>query len=256
MGYRFTDEFNGEPFVPGNKPGTKDPKFHSLFFELSARVDGAEEDITQNLFAGSADDFEISDDGLTVTASEEGQELGANTPFGKFLTSLVENGFPEKLLSEDDINYEPIVGTRVRFGQVVEMGKDGKPRKRVAKKGNFKGKSFDVTSTVIEQVYELPGKGGKVGGKKGKPADEDEDTDTDDAEQSVEDFAKETLIAIVRANKGKMSKEKTSMAILAKYPKHPMREDVRKLLKSETFLSEEDGWSYDAKKGVITVEED
>jgi hypothetical protein len=57
-GYEFTDEFNGVAFVPGKVAG-KD-KFHSLYCVLSARVDGAEEDVTTTLFVGGADDFEVS----------------------------------------------------------------------------------------------------------------------------------------------------------------------------------------------------
>ena len=256
-GCRFTDEFNGEPFVAGKKPGTQDAKFHSLFLELSARLDGADEDITQNLFAGNADDFEF-EDGPTLTAADGGEcSIGQNTPAGKFIASLVEKGFPEANLSDDpnSINFDPIIGTRVRFTQEVVVGKDGKPRKRIAKKGKFKGREFDDTTTVVGQVYELPGKAGKgaktATGKKAAAAPVEEE----DAGESVEALAGSTLIDIVRANKGKMETKKLSMAVLQKLMKHPQREDVRKLFKSDEFLETEDGWDYNAKKGVVTVDE-
>jgi len=258
-GYRFTDEFNGEAFVPGKVNG-KD-KFHSLFMEISIRLDNATEDEMQNLFAGNYEDYEVSDDGLTLAAAGGGEcSIGLNTPAGKFITSLVEKGFPEANLSDDEesINFEPVLGTRVRFVQEVVIGKDGKPRKRIAKKGKFKGREFDDTTTVIGQVYDLPGKAGKKGaaatsGKKGKAADADEDDDSDEA---IETLASETLVDIVKANKGKMAKEKLSMAILQKLMKHPSREAVRKLLKSDDFLEKENGWDYNAKKGVVTVEDE
>ena len=43
---------------------TKKEKFHSLYCELSMRVDGADEDVSQHLFAGGFEDFsETSEDG-------------------------------------------------------------------------------------------------------------------------------------------------------------------------------------------------
>lgn len=261
VGYRWTDQFNGEDFVPGKKDGKE--KFHSLFMEISIRLDGADSDETQNLFAGGYDDYEVSEDGLTLTAQDGGEcSIGQNTPAGKFLASLVEKGFPEKLLSDDpdSINVEPILGTRVRFAQETVMGKDGKPRKRVAKKGKFKGREFDDTTTVVAQVYDLPGKAGKGGkpaaAKTGKAAKEEDANEDEEGDQTVEALAGETLIDIVKANKGKMAKEKLSMAILQKLMKHPQREPVRKLLKSDDFLETEDGWEYNAKKGVVTVAAD
>ncbi len=262
-GYRWTDQFNGEDFEPGKKPGTKEDKFHSLFLELSARADDADEDLTQNLFAGGYDDYEVSEDELTLTNVEGGEcSIGANTPAGKFLASLVEAGFPESKFSEDtdSVNVEPMVGTRVRFGQAVVIGKDGKPRKRIAKKGKFKGREFDDTTTVIEQVYEVAGKAGKKGakaesaksGKKSKAAEPDDD------EETVESLATAFLVKIVTANKGKMAKGKVSMQLLKPENglfKHPEREAIRKLLNSDKFLNTEDGWSYDEDKEIITVED-
>ncbi len=260
-GYRWTDQFNGEDFVPGKKPGTKDDKFHSLFMELSVRVDGADEDITQNLFAGNADDFDFEDELTLKSAAGEDEEcsIGANTAAGKFLQSLVDAGFSENKFSDDpnSVNLEPMVGSRVRFGQAVVMGKDGKPRKRIAKKGKFKGREFDDTTTIVEQVYEAA-KGGKTkdapkGGKKGKAeAEPDED-------ESTEALATKFLLKVVTANKGKLAKGKLSMALLKPENglfKHPEREAIRKLLQSDKFLNTEDGWKYDDEKEVITVEEE
>lgn len=262
VSYRFTDQFNGEDFVPGKKPGTKDEKFHSLYMELKVRLDGADEDITQSLFAGGYDDFEISEDELTLTsASGDECSIGANTATGKFVQSLVEAGFPESKFSDDpnSVNFEPMVGARVRFGQAQQMGKDGKPLKRVVKKGKFKGREFDNTTTVVEQVYESGGKADKgaknakadKGGKKKK----DEDAEDDD----VPSLAKKFLLKVVTASKNKLAKGKLSMALLKPENglfKHPEREAIRKLLTSDKFLNTEDGWKYNDDKEIITIEED
>lgn len=264
--YRFTDQFNGEDFEPGKKPGTKEDKFHSGFMELSVRVDDADEDTVLNLFFGGYDNYEVSKDELTLTSEDGGEcSIGANTPTGKFINSLVENGFPEAKFDEDpnSVNFEPMLGTRVRFGQAVVLGKDGKPGKRIAKKGKFKGREFDNTTTIVEQVYEVAGKKGKkdadepVKGKKGKKTVEPEadEADADDASTLATKF----LVKVVTANKGKMAKSKVSMQLLKPENglfKHPEREAIRKLLNSDKFLNTEDGWSYDEDKEIITVEEE
>jgi len=259
-GYRWTDEFNGVEFEPGINPKTGKQRFHSLFFELSVRLDGAEEDITQNLFAGDADAFDIAEDGSDITPNEDGYALGQGTPQHKFINTLCEHGFPETSLPEDTYNYGPIVGTRVRFAQEDVLDANGKPKKRVATKGKFKGKEFTDRTTVVAQVYELPAKAAK--GAKGakatvavktskatKPAPADEEV-----EETLEDVASATLIALVTANKGKMDKLKLPMAILKSIPKHPQREEIRELLKDDDFLASENGWTYDAKKKVVTVD--
>ena len=105
-GYQFTDEFNGVAFVAGKDPKTKKERFHSLYTVLSVRVDGADEDVTTTLFTGGADDFEVTDDGHTLSPIEEGRELGANTPFAKLVVSLVEAGFPESRSEERRVGKE------------------------------------------------------------------------------------------------------------------------------------------------------
>src|SRR6266404_1481139 len=165
-GYTWTDAFNGKEFVAGKDPKTKKDKFHSLYFVLSARADGAEEDVTTTLFAGGFEDFEVSDDGHTLTPVEDGRELGGGTAFAKLLTSLVEAGFPETNLSETEINYEPIIGTRVRFVQRVNAEDTKKLGKQVDKKT---GKQYERKDLIIETVYDLPTSAAKSNGKFAKP---------------------------------------------------------------------------------------
>src|SRR6266850_652894 len=94
--YIWTDEFNGKPFVPGRDPKTKKERFHTLYMLITAQVDGADEVVTTTLFAGGADDFEISADGKTLSNPEGGPvALGASTSVGRFISSLVDAGFPD-----------------------------------------------------------------------------------------------------------------------------------------------------------------
>jgi hypothetical protein len=259
VGYEFTDEFNGEPFKPGKDPKTKKKRFHSLNVLLSVRVEGADEDETTTLFAGGFDDFTIDDDGHTIVPNEDGHELGANTAFAKLITSLVEAGFPETNLPEDRINYESIIGTRVRFVQ----RKNEEETKRLGKRKDKKtGKEYDRNDLVVDQVYELPGtapakgKGGKANppAKTGKGKTNGSVKLAAAPEVDLEQLAKDTLATIVVDAGGSIAKSKLSMKVLTKLMKDPNREDVRKLIFTDEFLAQEDGWSYDKAKQLVTID--
>lgn len=177
-GYVFTDDIvsfeeggilTREPFKAGKvkgKDGKVKDRFHSLNAIVSFRVDGAETDMEQPFFAGGADDFAISEDGLTIwdaqyetpeAAAEAAledpksvKELGAGTAFAALINSLCEAGFPETLLPEDRINYEPIIGTRVQLVQREDPNMKGQKRK------GKNGKEYPYTQTVVDDVLALP----------------------------------------------------------------------------------------------------
>jgi hypothetical protein len=262
VGYEFTDEFNGEPFKPGKDPKTKKERFHSLNVLLTVRVDGADENESTTLFAGGFDDFSIEDDGKTLVPNEEGHELGANTGWAKFVTALCEAGFPETNLPEDRINYESIIGTRVRLVQ-----RDDEEMKRQGKKRKDKktGKEYPYQNLVVDQVYELPnaapakGKGKTNGKVTSAPAVKSGKTNgsvklAETPEVDLEQLAKDTLGSIVADAGGSIAKSKLSMKVLTKLMKHDNREDVRKLIFTDEFLSLEDGWNYDKAKGLVSIE--
>lgn len=250
-GYEFTTEF---PFQ-GDRPAAKKSEFNSFWMVLSVRVDGADEDTIEPLWAGNADNFEISDDGLTLTAVETGFELGANTDAGRFIASLCEAGFPESNLPDvtNEVNFEPIIGTRCRFVQVAQVGKDGKVMKRLVKKGKFKGKEFDQTATQVGNVLALAtlakaaGKtaAAKVTKGNGKAAPSPE----------VSELASATLLDILGdTDEGSIAKAKLRMKIIAKLgPKHAQRDDVIKMLNDEAFLASMDGVTYDPADKAQTI---
>lgn len=246
-GYEMTDQFNGNAYSAAKVNG-KVP-FHSLYCVLSARVDGADEDVTTTLFVGAADDFEVTDDGHTLTPVEEGRELGANTPFAKLITSLVEAGFPETNLPEDSINFESIIGTRVRFEQRTDVEGTKKLGKRKDKKT---GKEYDRQDLVIDQVYSLPGTQTtaaptKVAGKApaAKAAGKTAKATAPAAGTDVAELAAETVTAIVVDADGSITKTKLGMKLIAKLMKHPAREDVRKWVNEDANLSSIEGLKFD-----------
>ena len=252
--YQFTDEFNGEAYKAGKIKGADGKpmeKPHTLNVLLTVRVEGADEDTTTTLkAANNFDEWEVSDDGYTITPVTEGQELSAGTSFAKFITSLCEvEPKAEALLPEDAINYQGILGTRLRTVQRTDAERTKKFGQKVDKKT---GKGYDRKDLVVEQVYELPGEkpaGKKTTGGKGKAAPAAE------PETSLEDLSKETLLSIVADAGGSIAKSKLSMKVLTKLMKHPQREDVRKLIFTDDFLAKEDGWKYNKAKQTVSIEE-
>jgi len=249
--YQFTDEFNGEPFKAGKNPATGKPRFHSLNCLLGVKVDGAEETVYTTLFVGGFDDFTISDDGLTLTPNEDGRELGAGVAFTTLIASLCKAGFPEENLPEDEINFEAIIGTRVRFEQVTNE----EATKKLGKRKGKDGKEFNRQDLVITNVYDLPGKTvtSKAAVKGAKPA---VSKAKKSAEPDFTDVATETVLAVLAANDGQVAKSKLAMKVTQKLLRHENREEIRILATSDEFLSTEAGWTYNAKKGIIALNDE
>lgn len=262
-GYTFTDEFNGEPFVPGRDPKTKREKFHALYCILSVRVDGADEDVPTTLFVGGAEDFDVSEDGLTLTSPKAGEPCSPsqNSAIGKFVASLVDAGFPADNFDEDEavVNFEPMVGTRVRFVQ----RKDEETTKRLGKRKDKKtGKEYDRQDLVVDEVYEVgtgevaaPAKGAKPGGKPKpgtKPAKGGAAPEVD-----LDELTKDTLLAILGDEKNNsIAKAKLSVKVLTRLMKHAKRQDVIKRIFEDEFLETEQGWAYNKAKQVVTLAAD
>ncbi len=256
--YQFTDEFNGEPFKAGKikgQDGKTIEKPHTLNCLLTVRVDGADEDTTTTLkVAGNFDDWTVSEDGYTIEPTEEGKELAAGTAFAKFISSLCEaDPRVEALLPEDRINYQGIIGIRLR---TVQRKDDERTKKFGQKIDKKTGKGYDRKDLVVDQVYELPGSAPAPASSKktaaapakgkGKPAPAAES-------ENLEQLSKDTLVSIIADAGGEIAKSKLSMKVLTKLMQHPLREDVRKQVFSDAFLALEDGWTYDKAKQLVSI---
>ena len=230
------NEFTTE--LPGGGSPKKGSDFTSLFNRLTVKVDGQDEEQTTHLFVGSADDFEIEDDGATITPVEESGGLRANTNFSLFINDLVAAGFPESSLPEDQINFAAINGTRCRFVQVIDEQMKKKGKKRTDKNG----KEWDYTRLSVEKVYALP-KGGGAAKSSG--------SNSGDAEK----LAVQSLVALLKKAPGKaLFKKKLPVAIINQVgAKHPLRTEVKDLVTSDEFLADRDEWSYDAETQEITL---
>jgi hypothetical protein len=266
--YEFTTVFpggDGKPRKP--KPGKE--VFNSLYFVLTADIDGADKPATTTLWAGSADDFEISDDGKTLTPVDDSVGLRMTTDLGKFLASLVcpdnGDGFPEENLPDDGepINYEAILGTRVNFIQAQDaeaMAKSaktwrqsgGKFNEHGQKKGKD-GKYYNLTYLIVDAVLALPGTEPKAVAKTATKAGKATKTNGVEA-VDITALATEALLAILADNDNEIKKAALPGALVKKLGvKHPNREEVRKLVYSDDFLETEDGWTYDKKSKAQTI---
>lgn len=273
--YEFTDTFPGAD-ARTKKKGSDE--FTPLYTVLSVKVDGASDIQTTTIFTGNADDFEISADGKTLTPVEDNGGLRANSDFSKLIGSLVEAGFPETSLPEDEepINYEAIIGTRVTFTQVRDEDAMAKAAKKwrqsggkfneAGQKKGKDGKYYNLQYLTVSVVLGLPDvddtlatkrtakasttrPGANVKAAGGKPNGKAVDLDA---------LAKDTLLEILGENDGKLMKSKLPGKIASKLgPKHPHREEIRKLIYADDFLATEDGWTYDqaSKNQLIELAE-
>lgn len=106
-GYEFSRRFKGD-----KKDGDR------LFFVPSIRLDGADADIDQHIFIGMGERYEISDDGQELTMAS-GDSVTFDAPFGAFVDSFIEKGFPASKLPDleagEPLDLNALVGRRFCF---------------------------------------------------------------------------------------------------------------------------------------------
>lgn len=289
MGIEFTGDelvyekgqsgFSRQEFTPGKVKkeggGVKD-KFHTLNAIVSFRVDGATEDTVEPMFAGGADDFAISDDGSTIwdaaydtpeAAAEAAEdptnkvkELGANTKFANFITSLCEAGFPEANLPEDRICYDAVIGTRVQLIQRDDPAMKGKKRK------GKDGKEYAYQYTAVDDVLALPEDAAAPAApapaatkKTAAPAAKAPVKATGKTKAPVApaepevDLDGETDLALADAvaSKSPMKVGDLSMWVLKNRMKHPQREQIRAHIVDAGYLAQQAVAVYNAKAKTV-----
>lgn len=247
--YVFTSE------APGGGKRKKGNDFTPLFARITIQVDGADDPVSTSLFAGSADDFEISEDGKSVTPVTEGMGLRGETALAIFIESLIDAGFPENLTEEfytDSpefaANYEAALGTRVRLVQVTNE----EVTKKLGKKKDPKtGREYERKDLKVQTVLALPGtaakttskvtaaKSGKTSGKvNGKQ------------EVDVTALSDETLLSILHDSDGSVRKGSLIPLIAKKLGvKHPYREEVRRMIYSDDYLNDA------TERGIIAYDQ-
>ena len=236
----------GQPFTP-------------LSLVPSFRADGADVDQTQRLLIGDATWFgDISEDGKTLS-TPEGQNIGANTEAGMFISSLVKpldggKGFPEENFSDSDteISFSPAVGTRVSLTQVVNVEKTKNQGQQVGKDG----KKYDRKDLKVKSVLAV-GAGEAVKGAKAsaKPAAGKKAAVA--AEADIDSLSAEVLVAVLNDAKvcpeGSISRLKLPVHVAKKSATSPHKDAIRPRVFSVEFLALERGWAYDADSETIVL---
>lgn len=281
-----------------DNPKAKNSTYHTLTMRLDVLQDGADDAVQQFLRAGFfyPDTTTISDDGLTLL-NEDGEELerpviDEDSEAGRFLSALIEKGFPESDLSFG--NFEAIIGRRIRT--IKEVDRDEQIRigraRLVKKLGPAKGKaaseedafeagkrqdkkdkskSYNLDFLSVAEVYDAddwtpdskgkkktagkPAKEEKVPAKAGKPSKKA-------AEPDLDEKAVEVLTAILsEAKNNTVLKTQLTGKIVAYAMENDMedaeRDALRKIISSDKFLATEQGWTFDAKdkKQPVTLGE-
>lgn len=241
MDYEFSDEFNGKAFEPGRDPVTKKERFHGLYAKLVVRADGATEDTTTTFFVGGFDDFTISADGHVLMKGE----LGRNTGWGQFVSSLCDAGFPDTRLPEEEMDWSAIIGTRCKFGQKKNEAMKAAGKQRTDKKT---GKKYDYEDIVVLEVLDLPAEGAKTasGAAKGSSA------------PAAVDIAELSELTIQKILKGKGAKtiKRIGTMILTDLVDNPHRDEVYAWLANKANLDAmvaDDIIVYDKAAGTIAL---
>lgn len=247
-GYEF-DSKVWEPKKKGDDPYT------TLSVKLMVLLDGATESVPRFIPAGFIyDGTSISEDKQTLV-NEENQDalIQENSEFGRLITSLVEKGFTGFADDADGRNFAPIVGARVTTKFVVDEELTKQYGKRKDKKDAKKeyNRGYLLVDAYHGQVEVKKGKAtaAKGGAKKGaasKPA-----VAPAAAEQNFDeaDAALLTILADAPSNtiqRAQMSSTVVKYA-LANNLSSDVREQLRKTLSSDEFVSRNNGWKSDAK---------
>lgn len=267
--------------------GEGEKAYSSLTLRLDIQQDGADEPVKQFLPAGFAyEGMTISDDELTVEGGDDPESaiVGEKSEAGRFLQTLVENGFPEDDIPDNCRNLEALLDWRVTFGKELNKERQmaaGKKKLGKAKAAsaseedimkagrrqdkNDKTKFYNHDQLVVTAVV-----GKDEGGKKGKAAagkktesaksakgsskkkDADEEVDYTRADEVL-------LELLADAKGGVINKSSISSLVVRKALADDMeteeRDSLRKLLSDTDYLKRKEGWTFDAddKKQPITL---
>ena len=234
----------------------------SLFWVPVVRVDGQDKDTDRHFYVGKAEWFDVAEDGQSVTGVGKGvTTFGAMMPFGKFVTSLLDKGFPEDELPDleagEPLSMAGLNGYRIRLIQEVDDAGNAKLGNRKDSTGK-KEEGYPRTNTVVAQVY---GRNGLAANPKAAVNGNVKATKVSDT--ALRDAADNAVVAIIEANTDKknpagetaVSKLSVGVIRLAKGSSEH-KEAIRKLVKSDGYLagaSERGVFTYDDVNEAVSI---
>jgi hypothetical protein len=242
IGYRFT----------AKGPGS-DSNGDWVFFVPKIHTDGAEKATEQHLFFGGVEQYSISKDGQTIESVNGGNvTIGANTPAGLFLTSMLDNGLDESELPDleagEPLELSGIVNYRIRLKQEVDEKATSKLGKRKYKDAQGNEREANRTNTVVSAVY------GKEGGAKGGSTKPTLAKGSKATATVVRDKADAAMLKLIAAKGGTLRVAQISSGIIQQLIGDTDKDAVRALAKSDEYLNdatERDVLVYDEAAATV-----
>lgn len=249
VGYEF--DAKEWPGKNGNDPYT------TLSVRLDIVPDGAKEPVKQFLQAGFLyDNQSISDDGQTLESDDDRGIIAEDSEIARFLVSVVEAGLGEDAIQEDLRNLSGLVNQRFTFKRVTDEEGTAKFGKRKGKDGKAYNRDFLLVGEYHGAV-DAPKAGGK---KAAKPAAKGAKANgaAKNAEADAQIERAEGVLLSILADAGKAIDRTGLSAKIVRYSTenqfsedsdehNAIREQMRKLIGSEEFLSRQNGWKFDPK---------
>jgi hypothetical protein len=200
----------------------------------------------QYFSAGSAKDWDISDDGKMLIPTGSATGLNKTSNLAILIASLVEAGFPEDKIGADCSVFEGLEAHMVRVPAPKRGG--------LAKAPRADGKTFEPTNLVVDKITKLPWEGktgkGKAGAKDTGKAGTSSKTKDEAPETDLDTEAQELVQKILESNPKGLDKKNLASAVFKLVKGQPNANVLVQLVYKEDFL-DCPLWDFDKKKGTI-----
>jgi len=179
-----------------------------------------------------------NDDDLTLIPVGGVEQLLNKTNFMLLMASLINAGFNLKDNRAD-----------IFEGLVTKMIVQTRKEEGLAQRTSKTGKKYNPSVVLVAEIIEEPGEGKKGGGAKQSGGGKKAAAPSED----VKDAATEYLIdALGEAGDAGIPKKKLPSEVLKALAKHPLRNDVVKIIATDDFLNDDDAlWTVD--KGNVVM---
>jgi hypothetical protein len=193
---------------------------------------------TQYFSAGSAKDWQPSQDGIRLVATGGATGINKTSNMAILISSLVEAGFPPEKIEDECTVFEGLECHMVRVPAPKRTGIVNTPR--------ADGKVFEKTNLVVDTIVKLPWeKKGKTVTTKGKAVEED---------NKIESLATQTVMEILEENPKGIDKKKLASSAFQILKANPDRNAVLQLIYRDSFL-QSGLWDFNKTKGIVTPAE-
>lgn len=183
---------------------------------------------------GGSSDFAPDDTGKGLNKIGQKAALTKSSNFALFMAALVEAGFDQGKIDDNDISF--LEGVRAHF-----------IRKAVKREGLENKKGKDGTVLVPDKILEAKtakgkGTGAKAGAAKAKAEDNAE----------LQEEVKNLLLGVLsEQDEGRIAKKNILGKILPQIKDNPAKKEIIGLATNDTFLGGQEEWTY--AEGIVTL---